>query len=521
MLAEGHGTDPVLLGFVCLATAVGLACLSLVAAWRAALRAHRWVKGGYGGFGGLAGALWVGGQAAVARLGRGAAAVWADVWEAAGTLLGDGLRRLVAAADALDLVVAAAGEWVAEEWRWLRHQEDGYTSDLDEELLRRRAKRLLWKERGVSLQDFELQAYIGRGASCRVYLVQPRGSPQPLAMKVMRKAQVVADGMANHVNRELALLLRLRHPAVVACRHAFQTDARLFLLLDLCCGSLAVHKRAYPNNRFPEPVAQFYCAEALLALEYLHGQEVVYRDLKLDNLLLARDGHLCLADFNMARLLHRDAKTRTFCGTVAYMAPEMACGEDYGHGVDLWSLGVATYEMLTGRLPFDAPSEDELLHRIATQPARFPPDFPAAAADFIKGLLTRDPKRRPTATAAQGHPFLRPLPWPELRRRRSPPPITPSPDALQYFDRNFTQRRPLLSYAAPASHLSSHFPGYLPSTDNFRCATPPPQPRKSPSDRRATPPSPRPDVEGLDDPTGHRERQPNRSPVGQRRRAAS
>ncbi|KTG44381.1 hypothetical protein cypCar_00000876 [Cyprinus carpio] len=209
-------------------------------------------------------------------------------------------------------------------------------------------------------------------------------------------------------------------------------------------------------RRFDEPRARFYAAEVISALMFLHSKGIIYRDLKLDNILLDRDGHCKLADFGMCKEDIHDGKlTSTFCGTPDYIAPEIILEELYGVSVDWWALGVLLYEMLSGHAPFEAETEDELFECILKDEVIYSSWLSNEAEDIIRGLLTRDPACRLGCMDRDGgegaitaHSFFTGLDWEKLNRREITPPFIPRIDSIEdvhNFDPDFTQEEPCLT----------------------------------------------------------------------------
>lgn len=210
-------------------------------------------------------------------------------------------------------------------------------------------------EESLSVTDFDLLKVVGKGAFGKVMLVRKRankGAGQIYAMKVLKKSVISAKGQVEHTKSERSILCEIRHPFIVRLRFAFQSDDKLYLVTDYYNGgSLFYHLRK--SRAFTEERAKFYAAELLSALDHLHQQHIIYRDLKLENVLMDNVGHIALTDFGLSKQnIDITGGATTFCGTAEYIAPELLKGQKYGAPVDWWSFGILLFEMMHGRTPF-------------------------------------------------------------------------------------------------------------------------------------------------------------------------
>ncbi|XP_074040935.1 atypical protein kinase C [Leptinotarsa decemlineata] len=292
-----------------------------------------------------------------------------------------------------------------------------------------------------SLDDFELIRVIGRGSYAKVLMVELKEVRQIYAMKVIKKALVKEGGNINWIRTEKHVFETVsNHPFLVGLHSCFQTPSRLFFVIEFVQGGdLTSHMQR--ERRLPEKHARFYAAEISLALNFLHGKGIIYRDLKLENVLLDHEGHIKLTDYGICKEGIRPGDTTsTFCGTPNYIAPEILCGEDYGFSVDWWSLGVLLYEILAGRSPFDIAgasenpdqnTEDYLFQVILKKTIRIPRSLSVRAANVLKGFLNRNPADRlgcpnPDAfTEITEHPFFESIDWDMLKQKKVIPPYKP------------------------------------------------------------------------------------------------
>eukprot|EP00064_Thunnus_orientalis_P010202 superscaffoldBa00001359_g10228 len=277
----------------------------------------------------------------------------------------------------------------------------------------------------LGLGDFDLIRVIGRGSYAKVLLVRLKKNEQVYAMKVVKKELVHDDEDIDWVQTEKHVFEQAStNPFLVGLHSCFQTESRLFLVIEYVNGGdLMFHMQR--QRKLPEEHARFYAAEICIALNFLHEKGIIYRDLKLDNVLLDHEGHIKLTDYGMCKEGIRPGDTTsTFCGTPNYIAPEILRGEDYGFSVDWWALGVLMFEMMAGRSPFDIitdnpdmNTEEYLFQVILEKPIRIPRSLSVKAASVLKGFLNKDPKERLGCQVQTGftdiksHTFFRSIDW--------------------------------------------------------------------------------------------------------------
>lgn len=197
----------------------------------------------------------------------------------------------------------------------------------------------LEKGNKLGIKDFVIQSFIGEGAYGKVFKVIKTNTTDVLAMKVMNKKTVLKKNDSAYIREERNILSEISHPFVVSLKFAFQSDTKLYLVMDLASGG-ELFQYLEIEGLFLEGSAAFYLSEIVLAIEYLHSKTVVHRDLKPENVLLDCYGHVRLTDFGLAT---RNKRTSTICGTDLYMAPEMLKGDGYGKSVDWWSCGALAF----------------------------------------------------------------------------------------------------------------------------------------------------------------------------------
>ncbi|EME84534.1 uncharacterized protein MYCFIDRAFT_152751 [Pseudocercospora fijiensis CIRAD86] len=243
-----------------------------------------------------------------------------------------------------------------------------------------------------TLADFQISRTLGTGSFGRVHLVQSKHNQRFYAVKVLKKAQVVKMKQVEHTNDERKMLQRCRHPFLITLWGTWQDSKNLYMVMDFIEGG-ELFSLLRKSQRFPNPVAKFYAAEVTLALDYLHSMNIIYRDLKPENLLLDRHGHIKITDFGFAKEV--PDITWTLCGTPDYLAPEVVSSKGYNKSVDWWSLGILIFEMLAGFTPFwDSGSPLKIYENILKGRVKYPPYIHPDAQDLLSKLITADLTKR-------------------------------------------------------------------------------------------------------------------------------
>ncbi|XP_065679379.1 RAC-gamma serine/threonine-protein kinase isoform X2 [Hydra vulgaris] len=246
----------------------------------------------------------------------------------------------------------------------------------------------------MTLEDFEMLKVLGKGTFGKVMLGKEKKTGNVFAIKLLRKDVILAKDEVEHTLTENRVLQNMKHPFLTELKYSFQTNDRLVFVMEYVNGGeLFFHLSR--DKVFSEARARFYGAEITLALKYLHENKIVYRDLKLENLLIDSEGHIKITDFGLCKeeISFTDT-TKTFCGTPEYLAPEVLEDNDYGHAVDWWGFGVVLYEMLCGRLPFYNRDHEVLFELILSEPVRFPSRLSLSSKSILSGLLEKNPDKR-------------------------------------------------------------------------------------------------------------------------------
>ncbi|XP_015210724.1 serine/threonine-protein kinase N2 isoform X3 [Lepisosteus oculatus] len=305
------------------------------------------------------------------------------------------------------------------------------------------------------LSDFKCVAVLGRGHFGKVLLAEYKNTGEMFAIKALKKGDIVARDEVDSLmceKRIFETVNSVRHPFLVNLFACFQTKEHVCFVMEYAAGGdLMMHIHA---DVFSEPRAVFYAACVVLGLQFLHDHKIVYRDLKLDNLLLDTEGYVKIADFGLCKegMGFRD-RTSTFCGTPEFLAPEVLTETSYTRAVDWWGLGVLIFEMLVGESPFPGDDEEEVFDSIVNDEVRYPRFLSTEAISIMRRLLRRNPERRlgageRDAEEVKKHPFFRIVDWTALLAKKARPPFVPTirgREDVSNFDDEFTSEAPVLT----------------------------------------------------------------------------
>ncbi|CAF1634503.1 unnamed protein product, partial [Adineta ricciae] len=329
--------------------------------------------------------------------------------------------------------------------------------------------------KGVHIDTFRLVSVLGRGHFGKVILSEylaRRGDYY--ALKVLKKGDILARDEVESLMSEkriFEVINRSRHPFLINLYSCFQTrDHVIFVMEYAFGGDLMMHIH---QDVFDEQRACFYAACVVLGLEFLHQNKIVYRDLKLDNLLLDREGYLKIADFGLCKEgIGYGGTTSTFCGTPEFLAPEVLTESSYTRAVDWWGLGVLIYEMLVGESPFPGDDEEEVFDSIVNDEVKYPKFLSVESITIMKRLLRKNVSHRlgageHDAADVKRQSFFKNIVWEDLLSKKTKPPFVPtvrSADDVSNFDTEFTSEEPILTPAKDPRPIrdedQTHFTGF-------------------------------------------------------------
>ncbi|KAK4691720.1 hypothetical protein P7C71_g5341, partial [Lecanoromycetidae sp. Uapishka_2] len=307
----------------------------------------------------------------------------------------------------------------------------------------------------IGLDDFNFLATIGKGNFSKIMLAEKKVSKEVFAIKLIKKEFVIENDEVPMTRVEKNVLLRAtreQHPFIVHLHATFQTETRLYYVMEYVGGGdLMLHIQ---RGQFGTKRSRFYAAEVCLVLKWLHEQGILCRDPKLDNILLGKDGHIKVVDFGLCKEgMQYSSRTRTFCGTPEFMAPEILLDKAYGFPIDWWAFGVLLYQMLLQQSPFRGEDEDEIYDAILADEPLYPPHMPKNSVHLLRLLLLRDPERRlgsgpDDAYDVMQHVFFQEIDWDDLYHKRIPAPFIPTiprDTDTSNFDSEFTSATPVLT----------------------------------------------------------------------------
>ena len=270
----------------------------------------------------------------------------------------------------------------------------------------------------IDFNSFTILDEIGSGSFGTVYKVKKNNTGELYAMKSLSKPSLQKQKQLKYAISECKIMKQLDHPFIVPLHYAFQTPKYLYLVLELCTNG-DLYGFIEKKKKLDEAVCRFYLAEVILALEYLHSIDIIYRDLKPANVLIDQFGHAKLADFGLAKQkVDHSNLAMTMAGSPAYLPPEIVMKKGASKASDIYGLGPLLYELLTGTTPYYCDDIDGLFQNIKSGKLSFPSYVSCTAKEFITIVMNRDPAKRPQYSQIKRHPFFRKMDWEALLAKR-------------------------------------------------------------------------------------------------------
>ncbi|WUR03107.1 protein kinase C-like [Vairimorpha necatrix] len=314
-----------------------------------------------------------------------------------------------------------------------------------------------YNEQNYKIQDFQLLRTLGKGNFGRVIIARYKGE-EIVALKIIRKDQMVCTNEAKYVDIERKVLkigTQCHHPFLTHMYYCFQDKKNIYFALEYLSGGDLFHHVS--KKKFSLKNIKLFACEILMGLEFLHKNEVIYRDLKLNNILLTRDGHIKLCDFGLCKENMKPQNiTYTFCGTLDTIAPEIIKNEGYTNLVDLWSYGVILYELYTKTPPFSGITHREICKSITESEPDYKEGIPEDAVDLIKKLLVKDPSKRITLNEMKTHKYFDGTNWNDVFNMKITPDFIPG-SCISNFDSEFISDLILLPKSNEAEQFDEFF----------------------------------------------------------------
>ncbi|CAD8181669.1 unnamed protein product [Paramecium octaurelia] len=285
----------------------------------------------------------------------------------------------------------------------------------------------LLKDSKVTFDSFEVIKELGSGAFGKVFLVKHKADGGQFAMKALKKKTLILKKQIKYAITEANVLKMCQHPFILKLHFAFQTPNYLYLVLDYCKGGdLSYH--IANQGKFTEEATRFYAAEILLAIEYLHTKDIIYRDMKPENILLDNKGHVKLADFGLSKEGVTDQdKAKSFCGSPAYLSPDILSQKGAGKPSDIYGIGCVMYEMMTGESPYYNDDIQQMYKNIQSGTLKWPKKMSIEAKNLLTKMLERDPNKRigtKSKDEIKQDPFFKGIDWDKVYEKKYQPPIT-------------------------------------------------------------------------------------------------
>ncbi|OWZ21121.1 AGC/AKT protein kinase [Phytophthora megakarya] len=324
----------------------------------------------------------------------------------------------------------------------------------------------------ISMKDFTVYNVIGKGGFGTVVNAVKKSDGQIYALKILEKGKMTKYDVESSFT-EMRVAQNIHHPFIAGLRIAFQSRTKLFLGMNYYGGGDLFHHMSKGSScRIPSDRAHFYTAELVLGIHHLHQHDILYRDIKPENVMIDAEGHVALVDFGLAKLHVSEYKgAKTMAGSPQYTAPELLLPKakrSYGKAADWWSLGILLYEMSVGKSPFYDNNIEKMYHKIQNDPLVFPskPLLTDELKAILRGFLQKDPTKRLGTNISDilEHPYFRGIDWDLLLKKQITPPWKPklvSPLDVEYVDTEFTDLDVHNEVQSPTDKSAAKSKGFL------------------------------------------------------------
>ena len=286
---------------------------------------------------------------------------------------------------------------------------------------------------------FDIKGVLGRGYYGKVFLCNRKNTKSYIAIKAIKKNFIIQNDAVHSTINEKNILMKCsnKNPFIINFHCAFQSDSKVYIGMEYASGgNLSYYMRKTSKSEIPLNDIKLYLAEVAIGLNFLHKNNIIYRDLKAENILICSDGHIKLADFGLAKELKDGEKVLTFCGTPDYIAPEIIKRIPYSYSVDWWMFGILAYELIFKYKPFNNPNNVKLFENICKSDVIFPSTATETTVSFISSLLQKEPDKRPNYDAIISHPFFNGINFNDVYEKKIHPTFIPQSNPV-CFDEEF------------------------------------------------------------------------------------
>ena len=295
------------------------------------------------------------------------------------------------------------------------------------------------KIHSLKLNDYDIVDTIRILPFGRIKTAKSKRTSELIAIKILSKSQIIKSKQEPHISNELNILSEINHPSIISFLSFNQDEKYLYLAFEFIQGG-DLFNLLRVENRFPLEKAQFYAGQIVFVLDYLHSKNIIYRNLKPENILLNKNGYVKISDFGLSKVI--EDRTYTMCGTPGYLAPEIILNKGYGLSVDWWAFGILLYEMICGVDPFSDEDTMKIYENILAGKIQFTSDFNESSRSLIKHLLEHDLSKRygnlkNGVADIKNHAFFKSMNWDKLLRQEIEAPFTPKikgNNELKYYN---------------------------------------------------------------------------------------
>ena len=295
------------------------------------------------------------------------------------------------------------------------------------------------KFHSFKINDYDIGDTIRILPMGRVKTAKSKRTSELIAIKILNKSKIIKSNQIPHILNEFKILQTFEHPGIISILGANQDEKYMYFALEFISGG-ELFNLLKVENKFSLEKAQFYAGQIVFVLDYLHNKNIIYRNLKPENILINKNGYIKITDFELVKVIQD--RTYTMCGTPGYLAPEIILNKGYGLSVDWWAFGILLYEMICGVDPFSDEDTMKTYENILEGKIKFTSDFDDKSRSLIKHLLEPDLSKRygnlkNGVKDIKNHLFFKSMNWDKLLRQEIEAPFIPKvkgDNELKYFN---------------------------------------------------------------------------------------